>query len=521
MSYQRGGRGGDRGGRGRGDRGGRGGGYGGDRGGRVGGYGGGRGGASQEVRVFRQAILCLSVYLILSCGPNYLAMLLTRIGRDSNFPFTPPEKVVMDIENSYMENSTGIGSLRNVSLASQFPQRPSHGTQGRRIAVYANYSKLMAQENLSRTRYNVDVNPVPPGRKLRRILQIFFEQPEFTGVATDFKTLIISRSPLNIPDDYQTSIAYRAEGDDGPTQNASRFTVRVMSPTPIPVSELVKYLSATRPSPIFPGKEELLNVLNALLAFYPAAHDGVSNVGRRYFTINKRDQNVHNCRTLDGGIELLRGFFQSVRPATGGLLLNVNVTHGIFLEPEPLPILLPRLGTGDKSTLQKKLRLVRVKVTHIAPKRSKNFLESRPSLRWPRDTTAVKKQSTPGRQLGAGPKEVSFWLGDDSPQDGDDKGKDQAKGKGKGSKPKPTGSALPTNTYITVFDYFKISKSAQFRYSKSPTLVLEYPSIRLDERFPVVNVGSPDRPSYLPADVCEVLPGQVIKRRLSPSRRKK
>jgi hypothetical protein len=366
------------------------------------------------------------------------------------------------------------------------------------------------------------VNPVPPGRKLRRILQILFEQPEFTGVATDFKTLIISRSPLSIPDGYQTSIAYRAEGDDGPTPNAGRFTVRVVSPTPIPVSELVKYLSATRPSPNFPGKEELLNALNALLAFYPAAHDGVSNVGPRYFAIDRSDQNVHNRRSLGGGIELLRGFFQSVRPVTGGLLLNVNVTHGIFLEPEPLPILFPRLGTGDKSTLQKKLRLVRVKVTHIAPKRSKTTGEEFPRIK----SILALAQRQDGRQeahppqvamLGAGPKAVSFWLGDDSSKDGDDKGKDQTKGKGKGGKPKPAGPALPTNTYITVFDYFRISESAQFRYSKSLTLVLEYPSIGLDERFPVVNVGTLDRPSYLPAEVCEVLPGQVVKRRLSPS----
>jgi hypothetical protein len=61
--------------------------------------------------------------------------------------------------------------------------------------------------------------------------------------------------------------------------------------------------------------------------------------------------------------------------------------------------------------------------------------------------------------LGAGLKAVSFWLGDDSSKDGDDKGKDQAKGKGKGGKLKPTGPALPTNTYVTVFDYFRISKS--------------------------------------------------------------
>lgn len=47
-------------------------------------------------------------------------------------------------------------------------------------------------------------------------------------------------------------------------------------------------------------------------------------------------------------------------------------------------------------------------------------------------------------------------------------------------------------------------------------LPLEYPNIQLNDQHPVVNVGSVDRPSYLPAEVCTVIPGQVIKRRLSP-----
>ncbi|RDL30140.1 uncharacterized protein BP5553_10418 [Venustampulla echinocandica] len=45
---------------------------------------------------------------------------------------------------------------------------------------------------------------------------------------------------------------------------------------------------------------------------------------------------------------------------------------------------------------------------------------------------------------------------------------------------------------------------------------MEYPHIKLREQLPVLNVGSPDRPSYLATEVCEVLLGQVIKRRLSP-----
>lgn len=81
----------------------------------------------------------VSIYISLSCGLNSLVMLLTRIDRDSNSLFAAPEKVVIDIENGYMENRTGIESLRNVFLTSQFPQRPSHCTQGRHIAVYDNY----------------------------------------------------------------------------------------------------------------------------------------------------------------------------------------------------------------------------------------------------------------------------------------------------------------------------------------------------------------------------------------------
>ena len=44
----------------------------------------------------------------------------------------------------------------------------------------------------------------------------------------------------------------------------------------------------------------------------------------------------------------------------------------------------------------------------------------------------------------------------------------------------------------------------------------EYPHIQMNDRNPVVNVGNRLNPSYLPAEVCHVLPGQTIKRRLSP-----
>jgi eukaryotic translation initiation factor 2C len=361
-----------------------------------------------------------------------------------------------------MKSTTGPGALANLTLTSQLPPRPGHGTRGKRIAVYANYLKIAVPPNLDLTRYNFEVTPVPPGRKLRRVLQLLFELPEFSGVTTDFKSLIISRKALKIPDDYQVAIPYRAEGEDEPLQNAITYKVRVVTPTSLAVSDLVSSLSAASASPAFSRKEEVLQAMNALLAHYPQAHDGVSSVGQnRHFSTDRSQQNAHNIHDIGGGIESLRGYYQSVRPATGGLLLNVNVSHGIFLQPDRLDQLFPKLGTGNKSTLQKKVRLVRVRVTHIPPKKSKKTGEEFPriktiiSLAQPQDG---RKDDHPPQvtSFGAGPKDVKFWLGE-SPSPAKD---ESTPGKGK---PKAAGPVLPKNVYISVYDYFKKSKSSQFR----------------------------------------------------------
>jgi eukaryotic translation initiation factor 2C len=57
------------------------------------------------------------------------------------------------------------------------------------------------------------------------------------------------------------------------------------------------------------------------------------------------------------------------------MILNINVTHGIFSEPIRLSEPFPKFGTGNKVILQKKMKLVRVRVTHIPAKKSKTVLE--------------------------------------------------------------------------------------------------------------------------------------------------
>jgi eukaryotic translation initiation factor 2C len=49
------------------------------------------------------------------------------------------------------------------------------------------------------------------------------------------------------------------------------------------------------------------------------------------------------------------------------------------------------------------------------------------------------------------------------------------------------------------------------------TMHVDYPAIKMNPNIPVVNVGSRNAPSYLPAEACKVAPGQEAKKKLSPN----
>lgn len=359
-----------------------------------------------------------------------------------------------------MANTSGINAIGNLSTTAQMPPRPGHGTIGKQITVYANYFKISCPRELSLTRYNIEVSPEAKGKKLARIFQLLIALPEFSGerIATEWKSFIVSPRPLEIQDGFTVQIPYIADGEDEPLDRATVYSVRVVTPLSFSVSALVSYLASVNPSPSNALKAETIQVLNAVFGHHPQSHDGVVSIGQnRHYSLD-RQANQHNIMGLGGGLEALRGFFQSVRPATGGLLLNVNVTHGIFLEPGPLSSLFPKLGTGNKITLNKKMRLVRVKITHLGVKKSKVS-----NLEIPRIKTIFGlAQPQDGRTLpkppqiqayGAGPKGVKFWLNDVAPAAAAAEAKLAAKGK-----KSPGGPALPVNQWISVFDYFRISK---------------------------------------------------------------
>ncbi|UKZ72568.1 hypothetical protein TrVFT333_000200 [Trichoderma virens FT-333] len=90
------------------------------------------------------------------------------------------------------------------------------------------------------------------------------------------------------------------------------------------------------------------------------------------------------------------------------------------------------------------------------------------------------------KAFGAGPKDVEFWF-ERAP-------KGQKKQGGKSAK-------AQDGQYISVYDFF--AKTYNIRIN--------------DTRLPVINVGNRENPTYLPLQVCYVLPGQPCNSQLSPA----
>lgn len=161
-------------------------------------------------------------------------------------------------------------------------------------------------------------------------------------------------------------------------------------------------------------------------------------------------------RPTRGGLELWRGYFQSLRPSQNKLYVNVDIATGVMYKPGPLINLcleflgqndvniLSRLAERQRAQLQRFLANVRV-VTKYGPKRPLTI-----------------KKVTPE---GAG--RITFTMRD-------------------------------TNQVMNVAEYFK----------KTHNYTLKHPNIVC------VEVGSGG--AKIPLEICDVIPGQIMRKQISP-----
>lgn len=419
-------------------------------------------------------------------------------------------------------------ALSSMSLVGSnvMPARPGYGNEGQPITVYANYVQLVPPSDL--TLYSYDVATIEPevvGKKRTQVIRLLInESPELAGyrgdVVTDFKSTLISRKQLDLGGDAKViEVTYKAEGEDDPKERAPKYKVTVKHTKTMTVGDLVSYLTSTNPSVPYDSKLEMIQGLNIFLKHYAKSTNNLATIGA-----SKTFSMAASADKLDlgRGLTALRGFFTSVRAATNRVLVNINVSHGAFYNEGLLTALMAAYGlrydTSGLRSLEKFLKRVRVRTTHLKEKKNKKG----EVIHRPKTIFGLAKKSDgqgPNRprvaEFGAGPKQVEFWLEDRSttapassstPGAGPSQAAPKKKGKGKGAKGKtetsatagPQPASAGTGRYISVYDHFKNTYN-----------------ITCGDAYPVINVGTALNPSYLPAEVCVVLPGQSAMAKLS------
>lgn len=297
----------------------------------------------------------------------------------------------------------------------ELPLRPGYGTKGQRVVLFANYFHLKPKNGIVLYRYHVDVSPPASGKKLGQIVHCLLEHDDIAewrgDTVTDFRSTIIAcREIKDMKEKYD--VQYRSEGEMVAQAQAPSYLIRITASGSLLLDELVDYLCSTNTSGLpYQSKAEVLQALNIFLSYYAKSSAGIATIGAgRSYNVSARDS-----ADLGSGLKAIRGFFSSVRTGTTRLLVNVNVSNGVFYNSGSLIKLIDKFGK-ENPKLGTFLKKLRIHTSHNKPpKRARTIF----GLATPQDgQTDTHKPRV--NLVGASASEARFFLqekdGDGNPQ---------------------------------------------------------------------------------------------------------
>ncbi|KAK9425192.1 putative Piwi domain-containing protein [Seiridium unicorne] len=432
-----------------------------------------------------------------------------------------PDAKVTQLEDKVLKElqlTTSMGKLAvsGSQTASEFiPLRPAFGTRGNEVVLWANYFNLQLKPQTMQAlcKYTLTVVKVPregfepktdkekkalepKGRKLQRVVQLALEQ---IGTAvpfvSEYKSQVVSLKPLTLPEKGVLKVLYTDEGRD------STYVVTFNGPNEAQVADLLSFLTTMNNSgSSFPLFGDVIDVINVIVGHHPRSNKDIASLGSsRHFPLNQKEET--RSLKFPEFTNIIRGYFQSVRPATGRILLNTNVSHGVFRFSGTLGELMKEYDLNSDYGLRmfnKAVARLRAKVQILVDKESP---ESKASSKKAKSTPAKGQSKPPGvariketiifglattsdgnkenkptvNRFGARPNEVSFVI----------------------NAPAPAG--FKDGQRVTVAQYFQI------RYGR-----------QVDPNLPLINTGTKPKPVYTPVELVEIIPGQALRRKTTP-----
>lgn len=394
-----------------------------------------------------------------------------------------------------------------------FPGRTGYGTKGRKIVLRTNYFTLTTafeanQNEVTLYKYEVEVLDKKPNKKpnnpqeedisrskKRRLYDALFQHSMFSGVtwATDYANTLVTTQKLDL-EKFMGGKEFRpftlpSENQNGPSQQGTSndaaapafvreardrntFKVLIKYQNSYTLREIIQYLRSPSSGALYAGRDPLVQILNIIMTKAPNGANNVRNVGQNnFYPFNGHPGTEFS--NLGNGLEALRGYFTSVRPAINRLLVNLNVTSGAFYKALPLMGLMDEFR-GGLDQREAFLRMLKVRADYIKDGQQKPFMSKiKTIVGFAMPIVKDGKKIVDVKRFGNA-QEVKFKYIDSS-----------------------VPNAQPRE--VTVADYFRQHHGITL---KRPT-------------FPVLNVGTRTDPQYLPPEFCHVLPGQPYRRILS------
>ncbi|KAM7202916.1 Ribonuclease H-like domain containing protein [Naviculisporaceae sp. PSN 640] len=378
---------------------------------------------------------------------------------------------------------------------------------------------------------NQEEDKHPKGAKLAQILYHFFNRhPELRAMmdngemGSDFSGTVISTTELG--KDWVkatgTDIVYRGQKSK---YKKDQYTVFLKPPKVITAEDTIGYLDGSEQQLSWESVNRSAEMIQALNIMYrnstkwKAMALDVSDEPTKAIIGSKTYSLGGPKDELSTGVVAIPGFFSSIRPAAGRLLMNVNNTCGPFHEDLTLTALKQAMCPEDKNLRKLQefsqfIRGVTVRLSH----RNEHDSDKKPvralkTIRGLADKTdgvvgrdsQGKEMGTPlehpprlkgkdsgGLTFGARCGQIEFWEREKEPEGAS--GTEKPKGSRKSGR-----ARKEKGKYVTVHEYFKK------KYPASATRADDF----------AINVGTQSRPEYVPMSVCKIIPGQSYRATLT------
>ncbi|GJJ69239.1 eukaryotic translation initiation factor 2C [Entomortierella parvispora] len=247
-------------------------------------------------------------------------------------------------------------------------KRPDVGTAGNKVQVRTNFFEVTNLPTINIHHYDVTISPDVPPPVNRKIFSQFIEKFRVTdlkGVRPVYDGRKNMFSAKSLPFDSKTFEIVLSEDVRPNSKNPTpSFKVKIKKAAEINLEELSRFLK---------GKSALSNnCLTAIMALDVLIHHEPAmlyqTVGRSFFT-------PAGSQPLSGGLDVWRGYYQSVRPTSGRMMVNVDVSATAFFQAISLPQMVVKIldlrNTDDlrRSSLNFKkvervIKGLRIRATH-------------------------------------------------------------------------------------------------------------------------------------------------------------